>query len=101
MNNSLLSNIKTHKYLVLFLTVNVMDSTHCLCKEQSTKGIGIVFKARPYLDRKGLDNLYHAYIYPYLIYCVESWGNAPKRYLDQLYVLQKWIVRLMAFKNYN
>ena len=48
-----------------------------------------MFKARIYLDRRSLINLYNAYIYPYLIYCVESWGNAPKCHIDQLYILQK------------
>ena len=60
-----------------------------------------MFKARTYLDRRSLINLYNAYIYPYLIYCVESWGNAPKCHLDQLYILQKIIVRLITFSNYN
>ena len=30
-----------------------------------------------------------------------SWGNAPKCHLDQLYILQKIIVMLITFSNYN
>ena len=56
-------------------------------KDKVSKGNGIMFKAKTYLDRRSLINLYNAYIYPYL-YCVESWGNAPKC-IDQLYILQK------------
>ena len=71
-------------------------------KNKVAKGIGIMFKARTYLDRRSLINLYNAYIYPYLIYCVESWGNAPKCHLDQLYILhKKRIIRLITFSNYN
>ena len=57
-----------------------------------------MFKARTYLDGRSLINLYN---YPYLIYCVESWGNAPRCYLDLLYSLQKRIVRLITFSKDN
>ena len=71
-------------------------------KNNVSKGIGIMFKARTYLDRRSLINLYNAYIYPYLIYWVESWGNAPKCHLDQLYILKKKrIIRLITFSKYN
>ena len=36
-----------------------------------------MFKARDYLHKYCLSNLYHTYIFPYLIYCIEVWGNAP------------------------
>ena len=60
-----------------------------------------MFKARTYLDRRSLINLYNAYIYHYLIYCVESWGNAPKCHLDQLYILHTKLLGLLLFSNYN
>ena len=34
-----------------------------------------MYQARKYLNKKSLVGLYNSYIYPYLIYCVESWGN--------------------------
>ena len=103
MNNSLLSNIKTHKYLGVILDSKMSWIQHmAYVKNKVSKWIGIMFKARTYLDRTSLINLYNAYIYPYLIYCVESWGNAPKCHLDQLYILHtKKIVRLITFSKYN
>ena len=102
MNNSLLSNIKTHKYLGVILDSKMSWIQHiAYVKNKVSKGIGIMFKARTYLDRRSLINLYNVYIYPYLIYCVESWGNAPKCRLDQLYILQKRIIRLITFSTYN
>ena len=90
MNNSSLSNIKNHKYLGVILDSKMSWIQHIsYVKNKVAKGIGIMFKAIPYLDRRSLINLYNAYIYPYLIYCVESWGNALKCHLDQLYILQK------------
>ena len=42
------------------------------------KGIGIVRKARKLLNKKALLNLYHTFIFPYLIYCVEIWRCAKR-----------------------
>ena len=68
MNNSLLSNIQTHKYLGVILDSKMSWTQHiAYVKNKVAKGIGIMFKARPYLDRRSLVNLYNAYIYPYLI----------------------------------
>ena len=39
-----------------------------------SKGIGIMYKARQFLTKKALLMFYHAYIYPYMTYCVEVWG---------------------------
>ena len=60
-----------------------------------------MYKARKYVTKKGLLDLYHSYIYPYLIYCIESWGNASACHLDTLYLLQKKIVRIINFSNYD
>ena len=98
MNNSPLSNIKNHKYLGVILDSKMSWIQHIsYVKNKVAKGIGIMFKARTYLDRRSLINLYNAYIYHYLIYCVESWGNAAKCHLDTLYILHTKIVRLITF----
>ena len=70
-------------------------------KNKVAKGISIMFKARTYLDRRSLINLYNANINSYLIYCVESWINPPKCHLDKKYISQKIIVMLITFPNYN
>ena len=45
-------------------------------------------------------NLYHAVIFPYLIYCVGIWGNAANIYLDPLIKLQKKMIRVVTFSLY-
>ena len=100
MNNFPLSNITNHKYLSVILDSKMSWIQHIpYVRNKVAKGIGIMFNARTYLDRRSLINLYNAYIYPYLIYCVESWGNAVKCHLDQLYILPKKL--LITFSNYN
>ena len=39
--------------------------------------------------------------YHYLIYCIEAWGNASNCYLEQLYLTQKKVARMISFSNYN
>ena len=60
-------------------------------KNKVAKGIGIMFKTRTYLDRRSLINLYNAYFYPYLRYCVESWGNASYEF----FILQNNMYRIV------
>ena len=70
-------------------------------KNKISKGIGIMSKASKYLKRKSLLTLYYPYIYPYMIYCIEAWGNASNCHLDQLYIIQKKVIRLISFTNYD
>ena len=44
-------------------------------------------------------NLYFSFVYPYLTYCVEVWGNTHATYLD-LIKLQKKCVRVITFSHY-
>ena len=58
MNNSPLSNIKNHKYLGVILDSKMSWIQHIsYVKNKVAKGIGIMFKARTYLDRRSLINL--------------------------------------------
>ena len=70
-------------------------------KSKISKGIGIMYKARNYINKKALLGLYHSYIYPYLIYCIESWGNVSNCHIDPLSMLQKRILRILTFSNYD
>ena len=65
-----------------------------------SKGIGIMFKARQFLTKKALLMLYHAYIYPYMTYCIEVWGCASQTQLNCLFLLQKKIIRILSFSHY-
>ena len=55
---------------------------------------------RQYLDCTILKNLYYTFVFPYLIYCCEIWGNTVCSYLDHLIKLQKKCVRALTFSNY-
>ena len=60
------------------------------------RGIGVIIKARKFLNKKSLLSLYYSFIYPYLIYCNVVWGNTYKTYLEKITLLQKRVIRIIA-----
>ena len=54
---------------------------------------GIICKAKKlYFSTTALINLYHAFVFPYIIYCVEVWGNALSKHVQPLIKLQNKIL---------
>ena len=45
------------------------------------RGIGVITKARKLLDKETLITLYYTFIYPYMCYCNQVWGNSYVIYL--------------------
>ena len=64
------------------------------------KSIGILYKIRHFLDKQTLKNLYFTFVYPYLIYCIEIWGNTNDIHLDPVIKLQKKSIRAITFSHY-
>ena len=61
----------------------------------------MLYKARRHLNKHSLRNLYYAYIYPYLTYCIEVWCCASKCQLNSLFLVQKKkFLRIMSFSPY-
>ena len=101
MDNITLSKVSSIKYLGVIVDHKLTWIDHITyVKSKISKGIGIMYKARRYLNKISLKNLYHAYIYPYLTYCIEVWGSASKCHLNSLFLLQKKIIRIMTFSPY-
>ena len=61
-----------------------------------SRGLGMIIKARNYLNKKGLITLCYSFVYPYLSYCNHIWGNIYQRNLRQLCVSQNTIMRVIA-----
>ena len=60
------------------------------------KGIGILSKARKYLNTSTLRTLYFSFIYPHLSFCIEVWGSASNYILEPLFKLQKKAIRIIT-----
>ena len=70
------------KFLGVIIDNNLNWSNHIsYINSKIAKGIGIICRARHLFSKSALINLYYAFIFPYLSYCVEVWGNALRTYL--------------------
>ena len=83
---------------ILIFDDNLNWSNHIsYINSKIAKGLGIICRAKKYLTTTALINLYNALIFPYLIYCVEVWGNALSIHLTPLLKLQNKILRIITF----
>ena len=65
------------------------------------RNIGILSKIRHYVNLKTLTKLYYSLIYPFLIYGITMWGNTYESTLTPIITLQKQVLRIITFRNYN
>ncbi len=73
-------------------------------KQVSTKvakEMGIIIKAKPYINKTTLKDFYHAFVFLYITYCNIVWESTFNTHLDQLSILQNKIVRILSNKAYN
>ena len=89
MGGSIITATDKLKYIGVIIDDKITWIPHMTnVKNKVSYGIGILFKARNFLKSNALVNLYYSFIYPYLLYCIEAWGNAINCYLNQLYLIQ-------------
>ena len=85
------------KYLGVRIDTSITFSKHiAYISTKISKTIGIFYKLRNIVPEKALIDLYHSLIYPYLIYCNILWGKASDSHLNQLFLLQKRLVRIIT-----
>ena len=57
------------------------------------KCIGVICKARQYLNNYYLINLYHAFMLPYMNYCIHVWGGTSSSTSAPIFRIQKIAIR--------
>ena len=65
-------------------------------KKKIAKGIGVICRARHLLNVETLRTLYHSFVYPYLNYAAEVWGDACANHLLSIIGLQKKVIRIIT-----
>ena len=102
MQNSALTCVKTTKFLGVIIDHKFKWNDHITyVKRKISKSIGILYKIRRFLDMNTLIQMYHSFVFPYLIYCVEIWGNASAIHLDPLKKIQKKSIRAITFSEFS
>ena len=101
-NGTQLQEVSCTKYLGLIIDNKLKWIDHIAhIKKKISRGIGIITRVNPFVNKKCLSNLYHAFIYPYLLYCLEVWGNALDSPIKPLCLLQNKAIRIINFPHYE
>ena len=101
-NKVVIEQVKHTKFLGVIFDDNLNWSNHIsYINSKIATGVGIICRAKKYFTTTALVNLYNAFIFPYLIYCVEVWGNALSIHLTPLLKLQKKILRIITFTHHR
>jgi hypothetical protein len=101
-NGKSLTILEKTKFLGVILDTGLTWKDHInYMTKKLSKSIGILSIARKTLSQKTLIQLYHAFISPYLNYCVLIWGNAPASSLWPILKLQKLAIRIVANEGYR
>ena len=92
-----ISEVSKTKFLGVIIDNKLKWQHHIMyISSKISKGLGVILKARKFLNTDSLKNLYYAFVYSYLLYCNHVWGNASMCYLNKLIVLQKKAIRIIA-----
>lgn len=91
--------VYTFKYLGLHLDVNLNWKVHYqTLKKQINSTLRAMYLLRPFCPSSGLLSFYYACVESKLSYGLPCWGGVYFDTLEPLYVLQKYIIRVMFFK---
>ena len=98
--NEKIEHLNNIKFLVILIDCKLNWAEHIrYIKNKIAKSLGIIFKIRIFVDKHTLRNMYFTFIYPYLIYCIEVWGNANEMQLTTLVKIQKKSIRLITLSH--
>ena len=71
-----------------------------LIESKVSKCIGILGKARKFVNVAKLLTLYYTFLFPYFSYCIQVWGGGAESYTSVLFKLQKTAVRMLILVHY-
>ena len=100
LDTTILSQATFTKFLGVILDDKLKWTHHIsYIKNKISKGMGIILKARKVLKKKVLLQLYHSFVTPYLIYCLEIWVNASDIHLQPLITTQYFFLIIITFRH--
>ena len=99
-NNQVIKRQSSIKFLGILLDENLSLKEHLkLTENKIAKNIGLIYKAKPYLNKDSLLALYFSYIHSYINYANLVWGSTNRTYLRKINSQQKHALRLIHNKN--
>ena len=98
-NNYEIQREESIKFLGVLLGQHLTWKEHInLAENKIAKNIGILYKTRPYLNKRALLCLYYSYIPPYLNYANTAWCSTNRTYLKNFKVNKSTLLELSFAK---
>ena len=101
-NNELLiddkkvEQVEKAKFLGVYVDSSLTWQDHIQYIEgKIARALGVICKARKFFYTATLKTLYYSFLYPYLNYCIEVWGNTFPTYITPLNRLQNRAIRII------
>ena len=92
-----LKRVESTKFLGIMLDGKLNWLNHIIfVKNKIAKSIGVLCKARKYLNCETLITLYNCFVYPYLTYGLEVWGSASSCHIQIIEKIQKRAIRIIT-----
>jgi hypothetical protein len=88
--------IRETKFLGIMLDSGLTWKAHAqYISTKISKSTGILSRARKFLNKDTLRQLYFSFLYPYLSYCLIIWGKASESILWPIFKMQKRSIRII------
>ena len=99
-DDNVLSRVSYIKFLGVTIDEKLTWKTHLLSLCTRISQItGVLYRIRDCLPPESIRMFYMTTVYPHLLYCSAIWGGAYKTLLDNLFIAQKKIIRVMYFRS--
>lgn len=100
--NSEIQRVSQYKYLGLIIDDKLTWKPHILyLKSKLSKALGLLFKARWYLNKHSLLLLLHSLFITHLEYGILCWGRCGKPAMDPLIILMNKAIRCINFCHFR
>ena len=97
-----IEQVKDNKFLGVIIDDQLSWKAHIKhVQNKVSRSTAVINKVKHVLDHKSLHTLYCSLVLPYLLYCVEVWGNNYKDSLESLITLQKKTIRIIHKVGYR
>ena len=101
-NDKYLKQTSYCKFLGIWIDENLNWKYHISqISNKLSKIVGIFTKIRWKFGKNILSQLYYSLAYPHFIYCNTSWASTYVTNLSRIVILQKKLVRIINFSDYN
>ena len=99
-NNEIIKRKYHVKFLGVFIDDTLSWKKHInMVEEKMSKNIGVISRARKYLNNAAMKSLYYAFIHPYIVFGNIAWASVNRTKLDKIKKLQNRAIRIITYSD--